>query len=599
MKKSPLKAADPTLVQAAFREAMAKVPRYDREAVKTEAGLGGQVMAGVERGIKSYQEDIKAEELELKKEEEKEEKKIKEQHKREETQLNGFRTIADAFRRKMAADGGLHKSVFNTMNVKVRKLREEYLKYNKVGDEDTAENREMRADVLGRLDKVVNGVYGTRSILQETVATSDELSIASGGDNLDIYNAILNDGSGGSYETKNEFGQMGVTPRHDENDELVYDVLLPDTHTDGSKWGGIDPETGIGMIKTVTQADLASMIFPEATVERSKLIDLSGTGEEGKITLLAKHHAQNEPWKAFPEQDHEDSIYNAIVDPEEGGKPKNLDQVVADLCQSKLWGNPGKGYGKDGGPALEGEVYKYDLGSFGQALVHAPFLDYGFYEDLAEDKLLNIEDVDNIDKDGIITEEEVRKFYAMDTKNKNMVIDAMVDHTDDNFDAKRSARAFSHWRMLQDKGNYDIALEGEKTKLEGGPKTPGTKKPGTPPEKDTYYRLYEEVPDAANPGEIIKISPQNQAKTYKNIQDKTPAFQAAQGYYARLKGGKYLRYNTRADYIKDNEDGKLSSSEATWKKTFGKDAEWNVERYIDETRLIELEASTRGTPKAR
>ena len=43
----------------------------------------------------------------------------------------------------------------------------------------------------------------------------------------------------------------------------------------------------------------------------------------------------------------------------------------------------------------------------------------------------------------------------------------------------------------------------------------------------------------------------------------------------------------------------LSSTEATWKKTFKKKSEWGADRYIDEARLIELEAATAGVVKSR
>ena len=66
MKKSPLKAADATLVSAAFRHGQAQVPQYDPEAIKTEAGLAGTVLKGVKKGIKSIQDAKKEEELKRK-----------------------------------------------------------------------------------------------------------------------------------------------------------------------------------------------------------------------------------------------------------------------------------------------------------------------------------------------------------------------------------------------------------------------------------------------------------------------------------------------------------------------------------------------------
>ena len=129
-----------------------------------------------------------------------------------------------------------------------------------------------------------------------------------------------------------------------------------------------------------------------------------------------------------------------------------------------------------------------------------------------------------------------------------------------------------------------------------------TQTPETPetPQTPETYRTYAEVPSVAKEGSFIKISPQQQQDAYNNVKNKTKNFQAAQGYYVRIKGGKYLRYDSYSDYKKDKDDNKLHSiAQSSWEKTFGEDSKWGANRYIDEARFIELESATSGVIKSR
>ena len=122
----------------------------------------------------------------------------------------------------------------------------------------------------------------------------------------------------------------------------------------------------------------------------------------------------------------------------------------------------------------------------------------------------------------------------------------------------------------------------------------------TSPTATETYRNYAEVPSVAEEGSFIKISPQQQQDAYNNLKNKTKNFQGSQGYYVKLKGGKYLRYDSYSDYKQDkNDNKKYSIAQSSWEKTFGEDSKWGANRYIDEARLIELEGATRGVIKSR
>ena len=114
------------------------------------------------------------------------------------------------------------------------------------------------------------------------------------------------------------------------------------------------------------------------------------------------------------------------------------------------------------------------------------------------------------------------------------------------------------------------------------------------------YRVWADVPSVSKEGEFIRISPTDQQKAYDNIENKTNNFQGAQGYYVRLKDGKYLRYDSFEDFNQDkNDNNKYSIAQNSWEKTFGKDSEWGANKYIDETRVRELEAAIPGVAKSR
>ncbi len=115
---------------------------------------------------------------------------------------------------------------------------------------------------------------------------------------------------------------------------------------------------------------------------------------------------------------------------------------------------------------------------------------------------------------------------------------------------------------------------------------------------DGYFN-YTFVPSANKPGNQLQVDPTSAKKAYDNIENKTKDWSGAQGHYVKMKDKNgipmYLRYDSRADYLQDlNDNKKLSISKGAWEITFGINPEnvWNIERYIPETRVVELEGAT-------
>ena len=106
-------------------------------------------------------------------------------------------------------------------------------------------------------------------------------------------------------------------------------------------------------------------------------------------------------------------------------------------------------------------------------------------------------------------------------------------------------------------------------------------------EKITGYSYVANV--TASSGRQLQLDPDARNSAKKNILNKTREWQGSQGYYARLKGGGYLRYDTREDFLRDKKDGDLSSDQKQWDELFSGKSKWNTERYIDEQRIFELE----------
>ena len=111
------------------------------------------------------------------------------------------------------------------------------------------------------------------------------------------------------------------------------------------------------------------------------------------------------------------------------------------------------------------------------------------------------------------------------------------------------------------------------------------------PQQQGGYFGYSFVPSASG-GEQIQIDPTSASRAHSNIESKTKTWEGSQGYYAYLpESDRYVRYDSRDDYLLDFKNKKLATNKAAWEKVFGKDKVWNNERVISGDRVRELEGA--------
>ena len=154
----------------------------------------------------------------------------------------------------------------------------------------------------------------------------------------------------------------------------------------------------------------------------------------------------------------------------------NPDKVLADLTQSRLHGNPTSGFkvqalnaiinnpkssseeikqAKADKLTVESRSTKYEKGSFADALATDPVLNIEFYERIIDPKDGEsiVDDVDVDPKDGIISPAEAEKYY-MNSENRDMVIDNIVNPQAKYYNKEFTANLFATARIQQDHKLY-------------------------------------------------------------------------------------------------------------------------------------------------
>ena len=184
-------------------------------------------------------------------------------------------------------------------------------------------------------------------------------------------------------------------------------------------------------------------------------------------------------------------------------------------------------------------------------------------------------------------------------QDKQKLYDTIVNPNSDNLESGKEI--VSRW-FTEGYGNSKF-IEGENARTKERIIDPNDKDPDG--ELTGYTFNIPNLNSKSDDDKYIQLSPAARNSAESNMQNKTKNWQGSQGYYARLKGGGYLRYDTREDFLYDKKiklkKGDLSSSEENWKALFyWKDApKWNNERYIDEQRVRELEVGSPKTPRKR
>ena len=392
-------AADATLVGASFKEAKANVKRFDPNIAKSQATLVSDLMDPIAKAIKTKKE---TRDLETKEKNEKD-KLAKDQS------LEEFTKSADSTNRLLSSydsggqSAGMHEQIYNNTYDYLDKLKQEYELYNTVGDDDTPRNKKKRIELLGKLDAVKNNVVGLRGsvmTISKLAGSGDggnQTSPSMSKDKLDLVNEIIN--MDGDYSN--------VTQRWDKN-QIYFDVVLPS-----------------GVTESIAASELEEMYVPQDKAGEGKIIDASAAAN--KSGGLASSVGVE-----YDLQADADAIMSDVF---------TSKKSFGDLAQRRLHSRPQNGYGNSSG--------KWNNGSWANALEsHKVLADISVFEKLG----INA-DTDN---SGDISQAEQEVAFN-NVENRDAIIKAMVDPTDDNFNFDLSKREMANWLALQNKQKYDEA----------------------------------------------------------------------------------------------------------------------------------------------
>ena len=426
-------AANQTLVEGAYKVAMANVKPYDPNLAKQAIKDIDAITDPIKEGLKTREERIKKEELEVK-------AKNEATNKLKDAQIKQFTSVADSLNKRLSSfdkggqEAGMHQQIYDNTFDYLETLKSEFELYNTVGDEDSSENRKKRIEILGKLDAVKNSTTTFRS---DILSISKLAGSADGGSQMSetmnpshiaVMNEILN--MDGDYSN--------VTQRWDlDKNAMFFDVTIPD---DIFKTLPLE-EQKLGQTRTWNSNDLKKNFKVKPTETLTALVENSGNS----ITNGGNWNAGD---PGYDVQAGADTIAGII-----GDDPN----VVGDIFQTRLHGNAtsydtegitSSGKWKKGSwanalevhPDLNGEPYKLD-----------PEVQNSVINDLIKNGKLKMEDVDT-DGNGISTAEYEA---VMNSQNKDLVIDVYVNPDNPLYNHENSVREFSMFRSLQDQAKFN------------------------------------------------------------------------------------------------------------------------------------------------
>ena len=339
-------------------------------------------------------------------------------------------TVADATNMLLSTkdqggrEGGMHKQIYDNLYNHLENIKKEYEIYNTPNSDNIPENRRKKTELMNDVSTVTNATVDLRqSILQISKLAGNkeggpQISPAMKQDDIHAIKAIIDMDSKDAYSN--------VTQKW-ENNEIIFDVNLPN----GNK-------------KTIKARDLNNVFIP---------IDHSGEAAVLRSTAQAVTDGEKDIDTEYDLQMETDKIVSNVF---------STEASFADLAQRRLDGRPTEGYAEYSGV--------WEKGSWANALESHPSLNPELYQKL------NISADKN--KDGFVSKTEA---MSLTSEDRNIVINALVDPKDPNFNFDLSKQEMATWLAMQNQEKYIEAQQKQRAKLnkQNNIQTTEVKKPTT------------------------------------------------------------------------------------------------------------------------
>jgi len=434
-------ATDVTLVNAAYREAMANVPKFDPNIAKSQSELVGNIMDPIAEAIETKAKTKEAEELEL-------EQKNEEFDKLKDDQIAKFTNTADAINIRLSSfenggrDAGMHEQIYNNTYDYLDELKQEYELYNTVGDDDTPENKKKRIEILGKLEGVKNSTMQLRT---DVLAIGKLAGSKDGGSQMSKHGMTVAEIAMTNEILNMDGDYSNVKQRWDsKTNSMLFEVTIPDDvffakDQNGNRLFSLE-EQKLGQTRTWSAKDIKENFYAIPKEMEGSLIQQSGDYE--KAGKKAK-------W-----DDKFDLQASADETTEILGNDK---KAASHIFQTRQHGQPKTGYGSTS------KKSKWEKGSWANALeAHTdlngtaykldPTTNMEIVTDLIKSGEVEMSEID-ADTSGDISSEELEAF--MSTGNRDEVIDVLVNHKNPLYDHKLSVEEFSMWRAKQNETKFN------------------------------------------------------------------------------------------------------------------------------------------------
>ena len=480
--------ADATLVNMAYKEALADIPRFDTETTIQSMALPGMVTDALVGALQDKVNENKAEN--------------KKQNDLKDVEMNKFGKDADVINKYLSTyerggkEAAMHEQIYNNTYDYIEELKEEYELYNTVGDDDTSENKKKRMEIMGKLNSAKDAVIDLRGYVLEIAKLGGD---ANGGSALSKTNISRSDLFVINEVINMDGDYNNVKQRWDKDkNEIVFDVTLPDEIFNSLP----ENEKQLGKVRTMTAREMKEK-FDEALIPEN--IETALLEQRSNYIKLAQRGVTN----FGTLQDAADKTKDILG---------NNKSAASHIFMNRQDGEPSEGFNAPGG-----QSGKWEPGSWANALEAHPALN-GTYkvhgtniqhdisastkkeviDDLIKTDQVSLSDVDT--DGGGISAGEYRAF--MTGANRDLAIDALVNHKNPAYDHDLSVKEYSNWKAKLNKARFD---QNQKQK---SPKKPGKQTVFGMGVDDTQFTMQDNR-GASNYIRGRDIA--NTVETYKNI----------------------------------------------------------------------------------